>query len=640
MVNLVEDLLQQGMLVQVGGQWQLQGDLAQIAARLPEKLQQLLVKQIEGLSVEEQQILAVASVEGMHFTASVIAAGAQRAVEDVEAMCDTLIRQERLVFAHEVQEWPNGTISARYGFRHGLYQTVLYNRLGSARRVRLHRLIGEHKEASYGERAREMAGELAVHFERGRDLRRAVQYQRQAAANALRRGAHQEAIVHCTQGLALLTELPETVERKQLELALRMPLGAAVAALQGYATDELEQNMQRARALCQELDGTANLVLALATLTRLYMMRADRAATEELMEQERQLLERVRDPACVAVLHTQLGSAETFRGTHARAQAHQAAALGLYDSAVQSSPVFSAGLDPMAVTLAISGWSLCLSGWLDQAWSHAERGLLRGEGALQSFSLSIVLLQAANIRQFRGELDAAQDLAQKLIALGQEHRFVFYEVSGSLTHGCILVQQRKPEEGIALITAGLAQYRATHSQLFLPYFLSFLAGGYLQVGKTAESMEAVLEALRLTEANFDRFWEAEVYRIKGEVVLQSGVRGSESQKESQRSKVKSQKSKMIDPRAPTPDPQGEAETCFHKAIEIARRQGAKSLELRAVMSLSRLWQQQGKQHEARNLLSEIYSWFTEGFGTTDLREAKALLDQCADSNRLESLATN
>src|SRR5262245_51184163 len=124
-------------------------------------------------------------------------------------------------------------------------------------------------------------------------------------------------MAHCTQGLALLAELPETVERKQLELVLRMPLGAAVAAMQGYAADELEQNLQRTRVLSQELDERANLVLALASLTRLYMVRADRAATEELMEQERQLLERVRDPALAAVLHTQIGNAETFRGEHA-----------------------------------------------------------------------------------------------------------------------------------------------------------------------------------------------------------------------------------------------------------------------------------------------------------------------------------
>ena len=281
----------------------------------------------------------------------------------------------------------------------------------------------------------------------------------------------------------------------------------------------------------------------------------------------------------------------------------------------------------VAVTLASSSWSLSLSGWLDQAWSRAERGLRRGEGAPHSLSHSLVLLPVAHIRQFRGELDAAQDLAQKLISLGQEQRFVFYEMSGSLTHGCILIQQRKPEEGIALITAGLAAYRATHSGIYLPYFLSFLAGGYLQLGKTAEGMKAVQEALHLTEVNLDRFWEAEVYRIKGELVLQSGVRGSESQKESQKSKVKGQKSKVTNSRPLTPDPQGEAEACFHKAIEIARQQGAKSLELRTVMSLSRLWQQQGKQHEAHELLSEIYGWFTEGFNTKDLQEAKTLLEE-------------
>ncbi len=209
-----------------------------------------------------------------------------------------------------------------------------------------------------------------------------------------------------------------------------------------------------------------------------------------------------------------------------------------------------------------------------------------------------------------------------MIALGREHGFALYVAVGTVTQGCVLVQRGELEEGIVLLTTGLAQYRATGSQILVPFFLGFLAEAYWRLDKVKEGLEVLSEALRLSETNFDRFWEAELYRLKGELVLQSEVRSPKSkvqdQEENRKAKGKGQK-------LPIPNPQSEAEACFLKAIEIARQQGAKSLELRAVMSLSRLWQRQGKKPEARQMLAEIYEWFTEGFDTKDLQEAKALL---------------
>jgi predicted ATPase len=165
--------------------------------------------------------------------------------------------------------------------------------------------------------------------------------------------------------------------------------------------------------------------------------------------------------------------------------------------------------------------------------------------------------------------------------------------------------------------AGLSEYQALGTQQLIPFFLSFLAEGYQQQGKVDEALQTVHDALSLTATNFDVFWEAELYRLKGELTLQQA---------NQKAKVKRQKSKKTDPRSLTPDPQDEAEACFLKAIEVSRKQQAKSLELRATMSLARLWQQQDKRDEARQILAEVYGWFTEGFDTKDLQEAKALLD--------------
>jgi predicted ATPase len=185
------------------------------------------------------------------------------------------------------------------------------------------------------------------------------------------------------------------------------------------------------------------------------------------------------------------------------------------------------------------------------------------------------------------------------------------------------------EEGIAAITSGLSQYRATGAQLFAPYFLSFLAEGYRQQGKVAEALQVVSEALSLTTTNFDVFWEAELYRQKGELLLaQEGKnQKSKGKRQKQLSVISSQLS-VPSPQPLTPSTQ-EAEACFLKAIEVSRQQEAKLLELRATMSLARLWQQQRKKKEARQRLAEIYHWFTEGFDTKDLQAAKALLAELA-----------
>jgi predicted ATPase len=324
------------------------------------------------------------------------------------------------------------------------------------------------------------------------------------------------------------------------------------------------------------------------------------------------LIEHVPDPVYALQLHTHLGTAGTFRGTHAQAQAHHAQALSLYNPEAHRSLVFSAGGDPKAIINAISAWSLCLSGWPEQAWNRAERGLVHAEEISPSFSLTVALLHAIHVRQFRGELGEAWKLTQRMTFLAREHGFAFYVPVGAATQGCVLVQRGELEEGLALLTTGLAQYRAMGSQLFLPFFLGFLAEAYERQGKAEEGLKVVAEALRLTETNFDRFWEAEAYRLKGQLTPR---------------KFQVQSSKFRVPpntRPQTPNTH-EAEACFLHALAVARQQGAKALELRAAMSLARLWRRQSRKTEARHLLAEIYGWFTEGFDTADLQEAQTLL---------------
>jgi predicted ATPase len=280
----VDALIQQRVVGQEGDRWVVQGDLATLAATVPEDLQHLITKQLEALAVEDQQLLAVGSVSGMTFTTAEVAAGCTQEPDTIETRCEQLARRGQLIAEAGVTEWPDGTLTMNYQFRHALYQQVVYARLGSGQKVRLHRLIGERREAGYREGTREIASELALHFEQGRDYGRAVGYRQVAAEQALRRSGQQETITHCWKGLELLAHLPATPDLARQELALRLLLASAQAAAHGFAADELGRNLERARILCQEVGETVDLIPVVIGLGRFHLLRAERAAAEELAE--------------------------------------------------------------------------------------------------------------------------------------------------------------------------------------------------------------------------------------------------------------------------------------------------------------------------------------------------------------------
>ena len=243
MVNFVDYLLEQGLLVNTGSQVELRVEGAVLKELMPRTLQQLVLRQIERLNIEEQYLLGVASVGGRTFTAAEVAAVIGRRLEEVEGVYDRLAATEQLIQAEEAKEWPDGTLTTRYRFRHALYQQVLYEQLGQARRVRLHRHIGEWKERKYRDQAAEIAGELARHFTEGRDYRRAVKYHYQVGKTALRHSAYREAIDHCKEGLGLLERVPDTSKYQWQEVALRKTLNTALIATQSFGAEELVQNL-------------------------------------------------------------------------------------------------------------------------------------------------------------------------------------------------------------------------------------------------------------------------------------------------------------------------------------------------------------------------------------------------------------
>jgi predicted ATPase/DNA-binding winged helix-turn-helix (wHTH) protein len=607
----VEALIQQGVVGQEDDGWVVRGNLAVLEDTIPEDLQQLITRQVEALSDAEQRLLEIASVSGVSFSTAEVAAGCQEEVEAIDLRCVQLARQGQFLAEEGVEEWPDGTSTLRYGFHHALYQQAVYMRLGSGQKVRLHRRIGERREGGYRERVGEIAGELAVHFEQARDYQRAVRYQQLAAEQALRRSGLHETMHHCHHGLALLERWPATPERARQELALRRLLAPAQLAVLGVVAEELGQNLERARIVCQEVGEPEAIIPVLIGLIRFYHWRGESAACEAVAEQMRHLLERIEEPALALQLHIPLGTFELWHGAPHRALEQYERVMSLLDPDRHESLLLSFSLDPLTVALLHGSLSAWLLGRPDHARTWLQRGLARAEEVAHPPTLSYALILAAMARHFLREPDEAWRLAQRIVSMAREHSFALFTLMGEILQSCGMGQRSELQVGLPAMAAALAAYRATGSRQFMHVFLALLTESSLQAGRIPEGLQVVAEALQLTATTCERFWEAELYRLKGALLLAQEVK-------SQNAKGKNQKFQ-------SPNPLSEAEACFLKALEIAGHQQAKSLELRAATSLARLWQSQGKIAEAHKLVSEVYTWFTEGFDTKDLQEAKALL---------------
>jgi predicted ATPase len=523
-------------------------------------------------------------------------------VVQVEEWCADLARRRQWLQADGEQSWPDGTVAGGYRFTHALYQEVAYTRLTAARLAQLHRRIGECKEAGYGVQARQMAAELAVHFARGRDAWRAVHYLHYAGENALRRNAYQEVITHLTTGLEVLATLPETPRRTQQELDLQIALGPAFMVTRGSASPAVEQVYARAQALCQQVGEPPQLFPVLWGLWRLYSNRCEYQQARALGERLLSLAQQGHDAALLLEAYHALWATLFFTGEFASARAHLEQGRALYDPQQHHAyALLCGGHDTGVCCLSIGACILWFLGYPDQARQSMHEALTLGQELAHPHSLGLALYWAAQLHQLRREGQAAQERAELEIALAGEQGSAYEIARGTILRGWALAWQGQGAEGVAQMCQGLSAFRGTGAEKGRTYFLALLAEGYRGTGEVQEGLRVLAEALEAAHNSGERYCEAELHRLTGELLLLQST-----------------------------DQHTEAEPRFHQALAIARRQQAKSLELRAAMSLGRLWQQQGKRIESHELLAEVYGWFTEGFDTADLQEARALLTALGD----------
>jgi class 3 adenylate cyclase/predicted ATPase len=478
---------------------------------------------------------------------------------------------------------------ATYRFKHALIQAAAYQSLLKSTRQQYHQRIAQVLEGQFPATGATQPEVLAHHYTEAGVGAQAIAYWQRAGQRAIERSAHVEAIRHLTKGLELLTSLPDTPEHRQHELALQIALGMPLAATRGFAAPEVAHAYTRAHALCRQVGETPQLFPVLAGLWRFYLVRGELRTARELGEQLLALNQRA---------HDMLGTVLFFIGELSASLTHLEQGWALYDPEKHRSHAFRATQDPGAACLSYAAVVLWLRGYPERALQRGQQAVTLVQEPVHPLSLTHALIYAATLHHFRREGPAAQACAEAAVALAAEHGFAFYGAYGSVLRGWALAEQGQAQEGSIQVHQGIAAWRATGAALFLPYCYTVLAEVCAYLGHTAEGIQALAEAQALVEQQEERVWEAEIHRLRGVLLLrQPGL------------------------------PLAEAEPWLQRALDVARRQEAKSLELRAAMSLSRLWQQQGKRHEAYDLLAPVYDWFTEGFDTADLQEAKVLLEE-------------
>ena len=617
MVNAVEYLLTERLIGESEERWELVEEIEKVEVGVPDSIKQLIEKQLDRLDGDEQRTLEAASVAGAEFSTLAVVAGLGEERGAVEARCDHLARQRQFLQDCGIQELPNGEVMPRYGFIHALYQNVLYERVPAARRVELHRRIGEQGAELYGERVSEIAAELAMHFERSSNYRRAIKYLRLAAENDIRRFAYQEAIVLARRGLQMLAKLPDAPERAEQELRLCITLGVPLIATEGYAAPDVGRVYNRARALCQRLGETPEISKVLWGLRTFYTVRAEFRPAREIAEEFLRLAEILPYAGLAMRGHWALEITFMHLGEFGSAMEHFEKALSLYDPELHRDDGYLYAQTPGVAMRCFAAWTLWFLGQPDQALERMKEALILADELSEPNGLAPAFFFSAVLHQMRRESRKAQECAEAALSVSTEHGLVLYQAMSTIILGWTLIEQGRTEEAIEQMRRGLAAHRATGTEVICPHFMALLAEALGKTGQIEEALRISQEAMVMADRNGEAYYLAELYRIKGELLLMQ-ARGRGLSRAATSGKV------VVDA---DPTVVALVECCFNQSIKVAQHQKAKSWELRAVMSLARLYQEQGRHEKARDLLTPICDSFNGGHDTVDLREARALRDE-------------
>jgi predicted ATPase len=589
--ELTKAILESGLLRETDGHYELTGPLAAVA--IPTTLQDSLMARLDRLGTAKG-IAQWGATLGRQFSYALLQAVSQREEVTLQHELGRLVEAE-LLYQRGVAP------QATYLFKHALIQEAAYQSLLRSTRQYYHQRAARVLTEQFPETAETQPELIAHHYTEAACHEQAIPYWQCAGQRAIERSAHVEAVAHLTQGLDVLMTLPDTRERARHELALRLALGTSLSVTKGWPAPEVGKAYSRAQYLCQQGGETAQLFPVLWGLWHFHFVRGEPQTARELGEQLLTLAQQHQEPTYFLAAHFMLGGALTALGALEPALTHWEQTFALYDPQQHHALTYLFGADPGVFSLSFASHALWLRGYPDQALLRSRQALDLAQDLAHPFSLALAHCYTAMLHQFRREPRLVQQQAEAAMNLCTEQGFTYYLAWATLLRGWGLMVQsadRANEDAMSQLRQGFADLLATGAGIREAYYRALLAEAAGSRGDSDTGQQLLAEALAAVQRTEERYWEAELYRLQGDLLGQAAER---------------------------PQREG-AEANFLRALAVARSQQSKSLELRAAMSLGRLWQEQEKRDDARTLLVPVYHWFTEGFDTADLQEAKALLE--------------
>jgi DNA-binding winged helix-turn-helix (wHTH) protein/tetratricopeptide (TPR) repeat protein len=592
LINIVDYLAVDGAIIEVDGEWKLEGDPEALAAAVPPGLRQLIAAHVERLEDMERTALEAGSLVGRRFSAALVAAALDADVVAIEERLARLAHSGSMVSADGASEWPDGTVAGAYRFNHFQYQSVLRDGVPPARQRQLHQRFAARLERAFAGHLAEVSSELALHFEASGEADLAAVHLEEAALRAVRRGANREAVALLEHGLAIVDSLPRTPERSLRTIRLCLALGPSMSPARGLADGRVEHLYERARRLSEESNDPVQLFQALLGLIGTYTAQARLDRAQETAEQLERLLAAVPLPPFVFVGSFAIGTVRYHAGSLVEARQLLERALSLSDV-----PLPPMSMDIHVVALTYLALTLVHQGYADQGRACVERATSRAAALELPFDRGLAAHVDCMIHVILRDMERLAGAAEQAAGLDD---FPTVAAVGRWSRGRVLSAGGDHGRAIAMMLEAIDSYRAIGQRIALPVMLAVLAEGHAAAGETAAALACVADARATVESTGEIRYLAELHRLEGTLHAADNDRKA-------------------------------AEACFRRAINLAREQGERWWELRAITSLARLTLQPGQRAATRRAqrdeLAQLAASFTEGFDTRDLIEAKALLEE-------------
>jgi len=583
--ELTKSVLESGLLREQSDRYVLDGALPPLA--IPTSLNDSLMARLDRLA-SVRLVAQTGAAIGREFSYALLRAVSPLPDDELQTALARLVASE-LVFQRGTPP------DAVYSFKHALVQDAAHSSLLRSTRQQLHAQIAEALEVQSPETKENQPELLAQHCAEAGLVDESAAYWGKAGRRSAARSAMAEAVAQFQKGLDQLVLLPDSLERQQKELELCSGLGAALMIVKGYAAPETGDNYARARELWEQLGSPSAFLHVPCGQFFYHVNRCEFDVAQRLAEDLLRVSRQHNNSAGLVLGHTCSGRTLVSVGRFASARSHLEQALALYDPIGHSLLPHQVGIDPHVTSQTNLALVLFCLGFPDQAMAQGSAAVAGARRLAHPPSLALSLGIGTYPLALAGDNLALEERVNELVSVAAEHGFSLYSAAGTILRGWAMVKNGDVTEGMALLSSGSAAYRAAGQEAWMPFFVALQAAAYEMAGQIEEGLTLLEEAFQIVERTGERWLEAELHRQKGQLLLQQGHPAA-------------------------------AEELYRKALRIAREQEAKLWELRAAVSLARLRRDQGRHAEARELLAPVYGWFTEGFATPDLREAKALLD--------------